>query len=65
MNLKEIRTKRNMSQKALAEAIGVTQGAVSAWEVGFWTPTIENLKQLAVVLNCTVDELLADPKEER
>ena len=54
--------KKGMSQKELADAIGVTQGNVSAWENGYWDPTVEKAKQAAVVLACTVDELLADPE---
>lgn len=53
-----------MSQKELADALGVTQGTVSAWESGRWDPTVENLRAVAKVLGVTVDELIGEPLEE-
>ena len=63
-NLQRIRKEKGMSQKELADALGVTQGTVSAWESGRWDPTVENLRAVAKVLGVTVDELIAEPLEE-
>ena len=64
MNLSELRKKKNISQEELANALGITQGAVSAYETGRWEPSITTIKKMASILDCTVDELLKDPKEE-
>ena len=53
-------------QKELAEELGVTQVTVSSWEHGKSFPSPGRLKQVADVLNTTVEELLKEPgkKEE-
>ena len=63
-NLRKIRKAKGMRQKKLADALGVTQGTVSAWESGRWDPTVENLRAVAKVLGVTVDELIGEPLEE-
>ena len=39
-NIKEFREKHNLTQKALAEIIGVCQGTISGWELGKVKPTV-------------------------
>ena len=63
-NLQRMRKKKGISQKEFADALGVTQGTVSAWESGRWDPTVENLRAVAKVLGVTVDELIGEPLEE-
>ena len=63
-NLQRIRKAKGMSQKELADALGVTQGTISAWESGRWNPTIERVRAAAKVLCVTVDELIGEPLEE-
>ena len=58
IRIKELRKERGLSQTAIAEAVGVTSGAVSQWEAGLTNPTLETLVKVAQVLGCTVDELL-------
>ena len=58
MKTKEMRKRSGMTQKEVAQQIGVTQGAVWQWESGMVMPTAVNLQKLAATLNCTVDELL-------
>ena len=64
MKLKEIREKKNMTQEDLANAVGVTQGAISQWENGFSKPGFDNIKKLAAALECTLDELIAGTESE-
>lgn len=64
-NLSEIRKQKNISQAELAASLGVTQGSVSAWETGRWEPSIDALKQMAAIFNCTVDELIGDSDDAR
>lgn len=57
--VKSLRVKQNLSQAELAEALGVTQGAVSQWETGLTMPTLPMLAKIAEVLHCTTDALLS------
>ena len=63
--LRTIRRSKNISQKELARKLGVTQGAISCWECGRWYPSLEMLRKLAQVFNCTIDELVGDCDDER
>lgn len=63
MNLKKIRTEKGITQETLANAIGVNPTAISNYEIGIREPNLEKLKNIASVLDCTVDELLEDEKE--
>lgn len=51
----------NMTQKQLADRLGVTDRAVSRWERGVGAPEISLLLPLATVLEITTDELLGTP----
>lgn len=53
------RRAKGMTQQQLADCIGVTNRAVSKWETGQGLPDVSVLPDLARVLACTVDELLA------
>lgn len=64
INLKNIREQKGITQAQLAEMIGVTQGAVSAWETGRWEPTLATIRKASNVLNCTVDELIGGTNDE-
>lgn len=58
-NIKELRIEKNMSQKALAEKIGVTQGAVYFWEKEINEPTVGYIVKLATVFGVSIDDLLS------
>ena len=58
-NIKELRTEKNMSQKMLAEKIGVTQGAVYFWEKEINEPSAGYIVKLAKVFGVSVDDLLS------
>ena len=49
----------NLSQKELAEAIGVRQVDVSRWENDVFKPNVDTLKALADAFGCSVDSLLS------
>ncbi len=57
-NIKKYRKDMNLTQEELAEAFGVTVGAVSKWETGSNVPDILTLMQLADFFNISVDVLL-------
>ena len=48
------RIKRNMSQKAFAEYLGVTQSEISRWESGGYNFSIKKLAELACLLDLDV-----------
>lgn len=56
--IKLARLRAGISQKALAEMLGISVGAVCQWEKGITNPNAKRLKPLAMILNTTVDELL-------
>ena len=59
VNIKDLRTERNMSQKVLAEKIGVSQGAVYFWEKEINEPTAGYIVKLASLFGVSTDELLS------
>ncbi len=61
--IKQYRESKKMTQKDIAEILGVEAGTVSKYELGLTEPNIESLKKLAEIFNITVDELLKDEKE--
>lgn len=54
----EKRKEQGLTQKALAEKVGVTDKAISKWERGLSYPDISLLLSLAECLNVTVTEIL-------
>ena len=57
-NIKKYRKSMDLTQEELAEAFGVTVGAVSKWESGANVPDILTLMQLADFFSISVDVLL-------
>mgnify|MGYP000790754135 FL=1 len=45
--LMQLRSEQNLSQTALAEALGVSRQTVSKWEAGIAVPTTDNLFRLS------------------
>lgn len=62
--IKELRTKSGLTQKELADELHVTYQAVSRWENESAEPSIDVLKALCGILNCSINELLEMEKEE-
>ena len=64
--IKTNRERFRMSQTQLATALGLTQEAISKYENNVREPSIETIKRLCVLFNCTADELLEiDTPSER
>ena len=57
-NIKRYRKEMGLTQEELAEAFGITIGAVSKWESGSTIPDIMTLIELADFFNISVDVLL-------
>ncbi len=57
-NIRKFRKERGLTQEQLAEALGVTVGAVSKWELGASVPDISLIVELADFYEVSVDVLL-------
>jgi len=57
-NLKRLREKRGLTQREVAELVGVTPLTLSQWESDRATPTVENLMALADVFRVSMDFLV-------
>lgn len=55
--IRAYRERKGLSQKALAEALGVDQSAVSNWERGLSEPTAFNIRRLADLLGVKPGDL--------
>ena len=56
--LKLLRQECNFSQRQLSKEIHISQSRISAWELGLYMPSAENLIALAKFFKCSVDYLL-------
>ena len=56
--IREHRTVKNMTQKELADKLGVTTFAVSKWENGKSLPDISLLEPISSILDISLDELI-------
>lgn len=57
--IRTLRTQKRLTQKALAEAVGVGDKAVSKWERGLGCPDVSLLPELSRVLGVRLEALLS------
>lgn len=62
--LKELRKAKGLTQKQLADLLGVKNSIISFYEVGDRIPSPEVIKKLAAVLHVSADFLLGLDKGE-
>ena len=62
--IQQKRKDKNLTQKQLAEKIGVTDRAISKWERGQGCPDVSILEVLSKELGCSILELLKGRKIE-
>ena len=62
LRLKSARAALDMSQQALADAVGVSRQTINAIEKGDYNPTIQLCIAICKTLNRTLDELFWDQK---
>ncbi|MBW4533360.1 MAG: helix-turn-helix domain-containing protein [Pleurocapsa minor HA4230-MV1] len=65
VRIKQLRQAKNITQANLAERLNTTQQTIQRWETGKTNIPSESLKELAIVLDCSVDELLGIAKYSR
>ena len=56
-NIRELREKRNMSQKELGERVGVSRQSINYIELGKTSPKITVALKIAKVFNIPVEEI--------
>lgn len=61
-SLKDLRTKNGLTQEQMAEKLFVTRQAVSRWENGETTPSIETLKAISQAFDVSINALLGSPR---
>lgn len=59
-NLKNARLENGLTQKQVAEHLGVVESCYANWEQGRTEPNLEMLRRLSALFHLTVDELLND-----
>lgn len=59
----KLRTKKGLSQEALAEKVFVTRQAVSRWENGETIPNSDTLKVLSKFFDVSINTLLGSPRQ--
>lgn len=61
--LKMLRKEKDFTQESLADKLNVSRQAITKWESGDGIPDIENLKQISILFNTTIDELVKEDKD--
>lgn len=64
-NIRKFRKEHALTQEQLAEALGVTVGAVYKWEAGLSMPEIKLLMELADLFEVSVDVLLGYEQQSK
>lgn len=64
-NIKKLRKSRGLTQKEIAEELGITQPTYQQWESGKRSPTGETLEKLADFFNVSTDFLLGRNNSEQ
>ena len=57
-NFKKLRHEANLSQKEVANSLGIYQSNISDWENDVSRPEYEKLIQLAKLYDCSIADLL-------
>lgn len=58
LRLKELRTEKGYTQRELATLLSLSPNSICEWEKGRCQPSIECLKKLSALLECSIDYLL-------
>lgn len=57
-NIRTARKKARMTQKELAQRLGIAQKDISYWENGIYTPSALRLREICKELGASADEIL-------
>ena len=61
LNIKEIRTQKNITQKQIADALGMTYQQYQKIENGINIPGIDKVVKIALYLNVRLDDIVKYP----
>ncbi|MCM1047943.1 MAG: helix-turn-helix transcriptional regulator [Clostridiales bacterium] len=64
IQIKVARAQKDMTQKALAQAVGVSRQTINAIEQGEYNPTINLCRAICRALDKTLDDLFWEEQEE-
>lgn len=56
-NLKQLRLKKGLTSKQLADKVGLSISSINAYEQGIRKPSYDNIKKISEVLKCSTDKL--------
>ena len=62
--IKVARAEKDMTQKALAEAVGVSRQTMNAIEKGEYNPTIRLCRKICHILDKRLDDLFGEDDED-
>lgn len=62
--LKELRKKKKLSQEQVAKRLNLTKASISGYENNTITPSIDTIRELAILYNTTSDYLLGLDKKD-
>ena len=63
--ISQLRKDKGLTQKQLADALNVTDKAVSKWERGLSFPDISMLEPIAEILDISIMEILAGARQDK
>ena len=63
--IKQLREAKKLTQTDLAKKLNTTQQTIQRWETDKTNISSDSLKELAIILDCSVDELLGIAKYSR
>lgn len=62
-NIKRYRKSMDLTQDDLAKKMGVSRPTISSWEVNRTEPAMQDIQKLAMILDCSVHDLLGNYSE--
>jgi DNA-binding XRE family transcriptional regulator len=62
-NIRKYRKTANVSQKQIADSLGITQAALSLWEHGRTTPRSNMIPALLEILNISIEDLYGEDEQ--
>ena len=63
-NITRLRKKNGITQQELGTTLGISNRAVSNWEMGISTPTIDNLFRLSKIFNVPMEYFFEDADDD-
>ena len=63
-NIRRLREDAKLDQGELADKIGVTRKAISAWETGRACPRMGAVEEMKKVFHCTINDIMNEPNSK-